>query len=92
MEPDIQRIQLQAQTILDQLFTEHSLPFELSAHLVDRIGINEYIIRFHDSRLHSIDISLASNQCFKDVFRKSILDRVTRLHAPVHKFGTPLAA
>jgi len=47
----------EAQQALEWLFSEHLLPFELSAHRVEPIGSEEYIVRFHDSRLRSVDIS-----------------------------------
>ena len=48
---------IEAQQILDQLFSEHLLHFKLSASVVDSIGSEEYMIRFNDSRLPSIDVS-----------------------------------
>lgn len=58
----------EAPQALEWLFSEHLLPFELSAHRVEPIGSEEYIVRFHDSRLRSVDISWHQGQCFKDVF------------------------
>ena len=69
----------EAQQILDELFSERLLPFKLSAHRVESIGCEEYIVRFHDSRLPSLDVSWGVGQCFKDVFRTAVLERVARL-------------
>ncbi len=63
---------VEAQQALDELFNEHLLPFELSAHELESIGSEEYIVRFHDSRLPSVDISWHKGQCFKDVFRTAV--------------------
>ena len=82
MAPDTENIRLRAQDTLDELFTASLIPFALSARRVDSIGSAEYIIRFYDSRLHSIDISWGKTESFSDVFRASVLDRVKRLGIP----------
>ena len=74
--------QAEAQQALDELFIEHLIPFKLSAHKLESIGSEEYIVRFHDSRLRSVDISWLQGQCFKDVFRTAVLERVNRLSGP----------
>ena len=74
--------QAEAQQALDELFGEHLLPFELSAHLVESIGSTEYIVRFYDSRLRSLDVSCLQGQSFKDTFRAAVLERVKRLSGP----------
>ena len=86
MEPDVEDMKVGAQAALDELFTEHLIPFELLARKVDRIGSEEYIVRFYDSRIRSIDISWGQGQSFRDVFRASVLDRVKRLSGPLHEF------
>jgi hypothetical protein len=75
----------EAQQALDELFTEGLLPFELSAQVIEAIGSEEYIVRFHDSRLRTVDISCRSDQSFKDVFRAAVLARVKRLSGPLRK-------
>jgi hypothetical protein len=72
-----------AQPVLDRLFKEQLIPFQLTAAKVDCLGPNEYIIRFHDSRLRSVDVSWDKGQSFEDVFRASMLDRVTRMSGPL---------
>lgn len=71
-----------AQQTLDELFAASLIPFMLSARVVESIGMEEYIVRFHDSRLYSIDVSWQQGQTFKTVFRAAILDRVARLRIP----------
>lgn len=78
----------EAQEVLDELFSEHLLPFELSAHRVESLGRDEYIVRFHDSRLRSVDISCSSGQNFKDVFRAAVLERLKRLSGPLKRPAT----
>ncbi len=75
----------EAQQILDELFREQLLPFKLSARQVESIGGEEYIVRFYEARLPSVDISWSAGQCFKGVFRTAILERVARLSGPFHR-------
>jgi hypothetical protein len=73
-----------AQQALDELFNEHLLPFELTAHKVESLGGEEYIVRFHDRRLPSVDVSCRPGQYFKDLVRIAVLERVKRLSGPVN--------
>ena len=79
MEKDIKTMKSEAQEALDELFAKGQIPFELSARAVESIGMEEYIIRFYDSRLFSIDVSYRRGQTFKTVFTRAILGRVARL-------------
>ena len=79
MTTEIESMKLGAQQTLDELFAESLIPFKLSARVVESIGQEEYIVRFHDSRLYSVDVSWQRDQPFSTVFRTAILDRVTRL-------------
>lgn len=72
-----------AQETLDELFSENLIPFRLVAHSLESVGSEEYIVRFRDSRLPSVDISWPEEKCFKDVFRAAVLDRVDRLSGPL---------
>lgn len=76
----------EAQETLDDLFAEGQIPFELSARAVESLGMQEYIVRFHDSRLFSVDVSYQRGETFKTVFTAAILDRLARLR------GAPLLA
>jgi hypothetical protein len=73
----------QAQSVLDNLFKNQVLPFELTATRVECIGPNEYIVRFYDSRLRSVDISWKQDQSFADVFQAAMVDRIRRLSGPL---------
>jgi hypothetical protein len=79
MTREIETMKLGAQQTLDELFAASLIPFKLSARVVESIGMEEYIVRFHDSRLYSLDVSCQRNQPFKAVFRAALLDRVARL-------------
>ena len=82
MKTPIEDMKSGAQETLDELFTQHLIPFELSARVIDSIGREEYIVRFHDSRLRSVDVSWREGQSFKEVVRRAVLDRVSRLSGP----------
>ena len=79
----IEDMKLTAQETLDELYTDSLIPFELSARVVESIGLEEYIVRFHDSRLRSVDVSWREGQSFKEVVRRAVLDRVSRLGGPL---------
>jgi hypothetical protein len=69
----------QAQAVLDNLFKNDVLPFELTATNVECIGPNEYIVRFYNTRLRSVDVSWKNDQSFEEVFQAALVDRVSRL-------------
>lgn len=72
----------EAQQALDELFKEGRLPFKLVAYRVSSLGMEEYIIYFHDSRLRSIDISWRQGESFKAVVRYAIQERMKRRSGP----------
>jgi len=72
-------MRLEAQQTLEELYVDGLLPFRLSAHMVESLGMEEYIVRFYDSRLNSLDLSVRRDQIFRGVFRAAILNRVARL-------------
>ena len=82
MKTTIEAMKLGAQQTLDELFAERLIPFALSARVVDSVGLEEYIVRFHDSRLHSVDVSCPEGRSFKEMVRAAVLDRVSRLGSP----------
>ena len=79
MIEDVETMKLVVQQTLDELFLENLIPFKLSVQGVKSIGMEEYIIRFHESWLSSLDVSWPHDQTFKAIFRIGILDRVSRL-------------
>jgi hypothetical protein len=84
MTPDLTSMKLGAQQTLDELFVEGLIPFKLSAQLVESLGMEEYIVRFYDSRLYSVDVSWQQGETFGAVFRTALLARVARLtNAPL---------
>jgi hypothetical protein len=68
----------EAQQILDDLFSERLIPFKLTAHKVESVGVGDYIVLFNDSRLYSVDVVWNQGENFKDAFRESLLDLLER--------------
>ena len=85
MKRQTEELQMSAQQTLDELFAESLIPFRLSAEAIESIGCEEYIVRFHDSRLRSVDVSWHQGQSFKDLVRTAVLDRVSRIRDPLRK-------
>jgi hypothetical protein len=79
MANNLTSMKLGAQLTLDELFVEGLIPFKLSARLVESLGMDEYIVRFHDSRLYSVELSWQQGEAFNAVFRTAILARFARL-------------
>lgn len=78
----IEDLKTEAQSVLDELWATQLIPFELKAHMVKSLGLEEYIIRFHDSRLRSLDVSWKNQDSFKDAVRTAVLTRVARMSGP----------
>lgn len=74
-----ENLTLEAQSVLDDLWATKRIPFQLTAHKVDSIGAEEYIIRFYDCRLKSIDISWREENSFKEALTAAVLARVARI-------------
>jgi hypothetical protein len=80
---ELNRLKLEAQGVLGELFNEKVMSFRLTAAKIESVGGEEYIVRFHDSRLHSVDVSWPAGESFKDRFRAAMLDRVSRMSGPL---------
>ena len=79
MKTDIEEVKLGVQETVDELFSEHLLPFELTAYNVSADDLGEYVVPFHDSRIHSIRFSWKDGEYLKEVVRAAVLDRVKRV-------------
>lgn len=62
-----------AQEALDDLWAEHKIPFQLTAHKVE-VGENPdyYTVRFHDSRLPLLFIYWNPKESFKTAVREVV--------------------
>ena len=67
----------EAQQAIDELLSEHLIPFKLKAEKV-ACDHPEYTVWFFDSRLHSVTVRWNATRSFKDEVRAALLDRVSR--------------
>ena len=86
MKPDTENIKLRVQTTLDDLIREHLIPFKLTAYGVNADSPGRYIVRFHDSRIHSFDFSWVDSGrlSFNDIIRAAVLKRVALMDGPAN--------
>jgi len=82
---DQKGLKIEAQGVLDELFNEEVMSFQLTAAKIESDGGDKYIVRFHDSRFHSVDVSWPAGELFKDRFRAAMLHRVSRISGPLRK-------
>ena len=75
----LEKLRVEAQSVLDDLWAKKLIPFELEVHKIDSLGCDEYIIRFDDSRLRSVDVSYKAGQSFEDLVRSAVLVRMERI-------------
>ena len=88
----LEKLRSEAQLALDDLWAKELIPFELKARKIDSLGCDEYIIRFHDSRLRSVDVSWKNGDSFADLVRDAVLACVARLDgAPRQKHSRNVA-
>ena|SRR5688572_19979681 len=76
----LQNHQAEAQLAIDELLSEHRLPFKLRANKVAFEDPAQYTVWFFDSRLHSVIVPWKAGQSFKEKVRAAVLDRVSRFN------------
>lgn len=72
----------EAQQVLNELWREKALPFELHVGRITK-GIGVYTLHFHDSRIRTTEVVLASGQSFQEMVRTSVLARVAKISGPL---------
>jgi hypothetical protein len=76
-------IKLRVQATLDELISEHLIPFKLTAQRVNADGPGKYVVPFYDSRIHSFEFLWTDGgSSFKEVVRAAVLDRVKSMDSP----------
>jgi len=78
----LEKLRVEAQSVLDELWAKKLIPFELKVHRIDSLGCDEYIIRFDDSRLRSVDVSYRAGESFERLVRSAVLVRIKRIDGP----------
>ena len=90
VKPDIENIRAQVQVTLDELVSEHLIPFRLTAQAISANGPGNYVIPFYDSRIHSFTFSWnVESLSFKEVVRTAVLNRVRVMAGPLGGWGLP---
>ncbi|HWN11129.1 MAG TPA: hypothetical protein VNO50_17960 [Pyrinomonadaceae bacterium] len=75
----IERLRSEAQSALDDLWTRKLIPFKLTVCKIDYLGFDEYILRFYDSRLRSVDVTWKTGDSFAERLRLVVLARMSRV-------------
>jgi len=76
-------MKLRVQETLDELFSEHLIPFELTAHQVKPDGQGNYVVPFYDSRMHSIRFCSKDGGQVREVVRAAVLARLKIMSGPL---------
>jgi hypothetical protein len=82
--PELVTLESEAQQVLNQLWAEKLLPFELNVGKITKHS-RQYTIHFHDSRMYTADVSLNEGQSWAEMVRVAVLDRVANLSGPLRK-------
>jgi len=77
-------LESEAQQVLEQLWAEKLIPFELNVGKITKHS-GHYTIHFHDSRMYTADVSLNEGQSWAEMVRVAVLDRVAKLSGPLRK-------
>lgn len=75
----IEQLRLEAQSTLDDLWSKKLIPLQLEVRTIDSLGFGEYILRFYDSRLRSVDVTWKNGDPFGDLVRCAVLARASRI-------------
>ena len=70
---------LRVQETLDELFSQHLIPFKLIAYNVNADGPGQFVVPFCDSRFHSVRFSWKNGESIREVVRAAVLDHVKRI-------------
>lgn len=80
-----ENIRAKVQVTLDELMSEHLLPFKLIAQEIRAAGPGNYVVPFYDSRIYSFAFSWTDeSSSFEEVVRTAVLDRVKAMDGPPH--------
>jgi hypothetical protein len=75
-------LEAEAQQVLDELWSEKLLPFQLNVGKLTKAS-GMYIIHFHDSRIYTAHVPLTEGQSWKEMVRAAVLARVAKLSGPL---------
>ena len=75
-------LEAETQQVLDVLWKEKLIPFELSVGKITKAS-GHYVIHFHDSRMHTALVPLTEGQSWAEMVRAGVLARVAKLSGPL---------
>jgi hypothetical protein len=81
MPGDPLTIEVEAQQVLDELWSEKLIPFALSVGKITK-GPAEFTIHFYDSRIRTAKVHLTEGHSFRDLVRAAVLARVEQMNEP----------
>ena len=84
MSRDPLTIEAETQQVLDELWSEKLIPFQLNVGKISKAS-GEYTIHFHDSRIRTATVPLTEGHSFRDMVRNAVLARVAKMSGPLHK-------
>jgi hypothetical protein len=79
-------VEAEAQKVLNELWSEKLIPFELTVGKITK-EIGAYTILFYDSRIHSAKVPLTRGQSFRDMVRSAVLSRVDQMSGPLKNWN-----
>ncbi len=71
------------QEALDELFSEHLIPFKLTAQAINSDGCDDFSVPFYDSRFHSVSFHCERGGAIKEIVRSAVLDRMSKMSGPL---------
>lgn len=75
-------LKAETQAVLDELWTEKLIPFELNVGKITKTS-DHYIIHFHDSRMYTAQVPLTEGESWAVRVRAAVLARVSKLGGPL---------
>ena len=72
----------EAQTVLDQLWSEQLIPFPLNVGKITDEALG-HTIHFHDSRIRTAHVPVRAGQQFVEGVRIAVLERVAKMSGPL---------
>lgn len=75
-------METEAQQVLDELWAEKLLPFQMNVGKLTK-GMDQYTIHFYDSRLRTTKVPVLAGRAWQDMVRKAVLARVGKLSGPL---------
>ena len=75
-------LEAEAQQVLDELWGERAIPFELNVGKLTK-DMGQHTIHFYDSRIRTACIPLTKGKSFRYVVREAVLARVAQMSGPL---------